>query len=110
MHNRKDFLYNPIFRVSIYAMALVFINCFKPIMCFSQSYKQILNGYRDGNLSSAFIIGFISGLIVELIILVLVYNQLIWNLKTVGLLFFVYILIALTGALSLIKYRDYESE
>ncbi len=91
-------------------MAWVFINCFKPVMFFSQSYNQILDGYRGGNLSSAFIIGFISGLIVELIFLVLVYNQLVWNLKTVGLLFLVYILIVLTGVLSLIKYRAYETE
>ena len=80
------------------------------MMLFSQSYNQILNGYRDGNLTAAFIIGFISGLIVESIFLIMVYNQLVWNLKTVGLLFFIYIFIALTGALSLIKYRDYETE
>ena len=77
---------------------------------FSQSYNQTLNGYRDGNLSSAFIVGFVSGVIVESIFLVLVYNQLVWNLKTVGLLFLVYIFLALTGTLSLIKYRDYETE
>ncbi|MCW7753295.1 hypothetical protein OOT00_04760 [Desulfobotulus sp. H1] len=108
MKRRKDFLYNPIFRVSIYAMAWVFISCFKLIVLFPQNDNQILNGYRDGKHFPAFVIGFVSGFIIELIFLALVYNQMVWSFKTVGLLFFVYILIALTGVLSLIKFRDYE--
>lgn len=81
---------------------------FKPIMFFSQNCNQILNDYRNGKHIPAFIIGLISGRIIELIFSVLVYNQLVWNFKTVGLLFLVYVLIALMGALSLIKFRDYE--
>lgn len=109
-NDRKSFFYNPSFRVSVYMLAWTFLWCFKLITLLNPKWEKIINRYEEGHISSAAIIVFTSGLIIEIVFFLFTYSSINWSAGNALLLSLIYLLMGLMGWLSLVKFQDYEKE
>ena len=107
---KKDFFYNPSWRVFVYAISLTFLYCFRAIALIYPGLNRVAERYERGNKFSGAIIGFTSGLIPAVSLLLLTYRNIDWSFEKIITYFIVYILIGLMGWLSLIKSREYKLE
>ena len=107
---KKDFFYNPFWRVFVYAISLTFLFCFRTIALIYPGLNRVVERYEDGHRLSGVIIGFTSGLIPAAFLLLLTYKNIDWSFNNIVSYFIVYILIGLMGWLSLVKLREYDLE
>ena len=109
-NEKKDFFYNPFWRVFVYTISLTFLWCFRAIALTNPRLNRVVERYEDGHLISGAIIGFTSGLIPSVLLLLLTHKHVNWSFDKIITYLIAYLLIGLMGWLSLAKLRDYEQE
>ena len=91
-------------------LAFTFLWCFKLLTLINHRWVRIIDKYEEGHVLSATIIGFTSGLIIEIVFFLFTYKSINWSKGSFLMLLLIYIVIGLMGLLSLVKYQDYEKE
>ena len=107
---KKDFLYNPTWRVSVYAISGIFMFCFKLFVLVCPKMERYITRFEAGENNPAAYISFSSGLIFTLAFLLLTYKQLSLNYETAISFTLLYVFVSLMGFISLIRFRDYQRE
>ena len=109
-NNKKDFLYNPSWRISVYSIAGIFIFCFKIFVLMHPKMERHITMFETGQNSSAAVIGSMSSSLLTLVLIVFTYKNLSLSLGTILSFLMIYVLLSLTGYFSLLRFRDYQQE
>ena len=109
-NKKKDFFYNPVWRVGVYIIATFYLSIFKILATLIPKLKSNIDLYRDGQNGASVVIGFCSAIVLEIVFFLSVQKSVIWSLKTIAFLPMIYLAMGLVGWLSLTRMRDYEIE
>jgi hypothetical protein len=107
---KKDFFYNPSWRVSVNIIAGLFLVCFKLFQLIWPKLESLVTQFEAGRNKPAAIIGFMSGAIITPVILLFPFKVLTWSFQALVTILIIYVLVSLMGYISLMRYRDYQQE
>jgi len=107
--DKKNFFHNPSWRLMVHILAWTFLKCFQFLALFNPKLKEMINKYQSGHATAPAIIGFASGLIFEILFVIIIHEGIYWSIETSLRLTLFYVL-GLMGWLSLVKEREYERE